>query len=177
MTTFNNSQLQSFFTRGTYAQAHSPANDAHAAAVDGFFNWMAQNQPDVYNKVIARRPDLAQGVVIVNKGAMAAKAPKLKGLADMYSDQSTADVSYEPATSWGNDLMSTINQVLPTYFNAQITQNAIDLQKQQNQALMTYNIQRAEQGLQPVNTLQGGTQLSGGTLALIAIAAYAILKH
>lgn len=188
MPTFNNAQISSFFNgSGTYRQAPNAATAAHVAAVGSFFNWMSRSNPDLYNKVIAKRPDLAQGTTVVASGAMGAKPPKttgLKGMGDLYVpdvsapiDPSLDAVAPAPATNWGSDLMATINQVLPTYFQAQVTQNAIDYQKQSQQALLTYNIQRAEQGLAPVVTLSTPAPMSTTTLLALGAVAYFALVH
>jgi len=152
------------------AIAANPVQAPHIQSVWSFLGWLQQSNPTLYNLISNQRPDLVDPVGVVASGALAptgvtakvagtAAAPipprpmspglfsgatlrttgNLRGLADIASDG--IQPAIPAATSWGQDLIALAQQAIPAIFQAK-TANA----------LLGVNVQRAEQGLPPLDS-------------------------
>lgn len=132
--------------------ADHPDLAQHINSVWAFLSWMQNTSPGLYQAITNTKPALVDPATVVASGSLAPKNSKagLKGLADAgvpntdmsyTGDGSSASASASPATDWGTSLLNTIQSIAPAYFQV----------KSQEQ-LMNINIQRAEQGLPPIDS-------------------------
>lgn len=150
-----------------------PDLSQHLVSVWSFVGWLKDTNPSLYNAITNYRPDLLDPATVVTSGSLSptTKMKTLRGMGDVpdpTAAQDTAPVATSDfsstLTAWGNDLVGTIQSVAPAYFQA----------KSQSD-LMNINIQRAAQGLPPIDsatlapTVNFGLSKDVQTLGMVAI--------
>ena len=134
----NNPVLQRFFGDPAKSVTVNQAPMKPAASYRSFVEWLKANQPEVYNGIAYSRPDLVTPDMLFETGGFLGDAEQ--------SAESAVD-----AQSILDKSLDTLQKLLPSYYQYQSQRQLIDL-----------NIERAKQGLAPVDSSLVGPTLKVG---------------
>lgn len=154
----------------------------HINSVWQFSNWLKTVSPQAHSAIAAKHPELLDPEQVITSGSLSPSAPpvampgarmSMRGMGDATTDATSTDTSVPTAsgtdnssvfTQWGSSILDTINKAAPSLLQI----------KSQND-LMNINIQRAAQGLPPIDsstlapTVNVGVSKDLQTLGFVAV--------